>query len=408
MTSNISCRNCKTKTVKKVFDLGKLYFTGKFPSSINTKLGKGELGLSFCDSCKLVQLNKNYDSNYLFSKDYGYKTGINSTMRNHMKDVRNSLLKKIRLKNQDYILDIASNDGTLLNLFPAYCNKVGIDPILQRYKKEYKNVKFKINDFFSSKTLEKNKITKKFKIVTALSVFYDLDDPNIFLKDIEKILDEDGICLIENADLYSIIKLNMFDTICHEHVAYYSTKIMIKMANKNNLRIFNLKKNDINGGSLQYYICKKNSKFQNNEKVIKKILNKEKELGLFKKITIQKFYNRITKLKVDTMKLLKKISKQNKKILGYGASTKGNVLLQYYNINKKNISYIADRNPYKFNRYTPGTKIKIISEKQARRIKPDYFFVLPWHFKKEILTRESKIRKQGTKMIFPLPNLKII
>jgi len=408
MTSNINCRNCKTKKVKKVFDLGKLYFTGKFPPSINSKLGKGELGLSFCDNCKLVQLNKSYDSKYLFSKDYGYKTGINSTMTNHMKDVQSFILKKIKLKDQDYILDIASNDGTLLNLFPTYCNKVGIDPILQRYKKEYKNVKYKISDFFSSKILKKNKINKKFRIVTALSVFYDLDDPNIFLNDIEKILEDDGICLIENADLYSIIKLNMFDTICHEHVAYYSTKIMIQMANKNNLRIFDLKKNSINGGSLQYYICKKKSKFLNNEKVIKNILEREKNLGLSNIITIKKFYSRISKLKLNTMKLLKKISQQNKKILGYGASTKGNVLLQYYDIDKNNIEYIADRNPYKFGKYTPGTKIKIISEKQARKIKPDYFFVLPWHFKKEILMRESKIRKQGTKMIFPLPNLKII
>jgi hypothetical protein len=408
MTSNISCRNCKRKKVKKIFDLGKLYFTGKFPSSTNVKLGKGELGLSFCDNCKLVQLNKSYDSNYLFSKDYGYKTGINSTMRNHMKNISDVFKNKLKLNNKDYILDIASNDGTLLNLFPRKCIKVGVDPILHRYKKEYKNVKFKISDFFSYKTLKKNKVNNKFKIITALSVFYDLNNPNSFLKDIEKILDDDGICLIENADLYSIIKLNMFDTICHEHVAYYSTKIMIEMANKNNLRIFDLKKNDINGGSLQYFICKKSSKFKNNYKVIKKILNKEKVFGLSKKETIENFYKRIFKLKTKTIKLFDKILKKNKKIVGYGASTKGNVLLQYYNIDKKQMKCIADRNPYKFGRYTPGTKIKIMSEKKVRATKPDYFFVLPWHFKKEILKREIKIRNKGTKMIFPLPNLKII
>lgn len=200
----------------------------------------------------------------------------------------------------------------------------------------------------------------------------------------------------------------MFDTICHEHVAYYSTKIMIEMANKNNLRIFDLKKNDINGGSLQYFICKKSSKFKNNYKVIKKILNKEKVFGLSKKETIENFYKRIFKLKTKTIKLFDKILKKNKKIVGYGASTKGNVLLQYYNIDKKQIKFIADRNPYKFDRYTPGTKIKIISEKEARKNRPDYFFVLPWHFKKEILKREIKIRNKGTKMIFPLPSLKII
>ena len=329
-------------------------------------------------------------------------------MRNHMKNIFKLLIKKVNTCKNDHILDIASNDGTLLNYFPNNLIKVGIDPILKRYQKEYKKVKYKISDFFSHKILEKNKINHKFKIITALSVFYDLDNPNLFLKDIEKILDDEGICLIEHADLYSIIKLNMFDTICHEHVAYYSTKIMIEMADKNNLRIFDLRKNNINGGSTQYLICKKNSKRKNNYKTIKKFLKKEKNLGLNKMKTIQNFYKRILKLKMDTNKLLNNIKKNNKKIIGYGASTKGNVLLQYYKINRNNLNFIADRNPYKFNKYTPGTMIKIISEEKARKMKPDYFFVLPWHFKKEILNREKTIRKKGTKIIFPLPTLKII
>ena len=171
MLTSLKCRNCKTKNVKKVFDLGKLYYTGKFPSNKKIRLGKGELGLSFCKNCTLVQLNKSYNTNYLFSKDYGYKTGINFTMRNHMKNIHDILTKKIKLKKDDYIMDIASNDGTLLNLFNNNLNKVGIDPILQRYSKEYKGVKYKISDFFSYKSLVRNKIENKFKIITALSVF---------------------------------------------------------------------------------------------------------------------------------------------------------------------------------------------------------------------------------------------
>lgn len=402
------CRNCKKQKIKQVFTLGKLYFTGKFPPNAKSTLGRGELGLSFCTNCKLVQLNKNYNSSYLFSKDYGYKTGINFTMRSHMKNIYKLLIKKVKTHKNDYILDIASNDGTLLNYFPSNLIKVGIDPILKRYQKEYKKVKHKISDFFSHKILKKNRIKHKFKIITALSVFYDLDNPNLFLKDIEKILDDEGICLIEHADLYSIIKLNMFDTICHEHVAYYSTKIMIEMADKNNLRVFDLKKNNINGGSTQYLICKKTSKRKNNFKIIKKFLKDEKKIGLNQIKTIQNFYKKILRLKTDTNKLLNNINKNNKKIIGYGASTKGNVLLQYYKINKSNLNFIADRNPYKFNKYTPGTMIKIISEERARKMKPDYFFVLPWHFKREILNREKKMRKKGTKLIFPLPKLQII
>ena len=226
------CRNCRKKKINKVFTLGKLNFTGKFPANYNSKLGKGELSLCFCNKCKLVQLNKSYNTKYLFSKDYGYKTGINFTMRNHMKNIYNMLVDKVKLSANDHVLDIASNDGTLLNFFSKKIVKVGVDPVLNRYKNEYINVRYKIAEFFSINAIKKRGIKKKFKIITALSVFYDLDSPNTFLRDIEKVLHDDGICLIEHADLYSIIKLNMFDTICHEHVAYYSTKIMMDMAKK--------------------------------------------------------------------------------------------------------------------------------------------------------------------------------
>ena len=402
------CRNCRKKEIHKVFTLGKLNFTGKFPANYNSKLGKGELGLSFCNKCKLVQLNKSYNTKYLFSKDYGYKTGINFTMRNHMKNIYNLLVDKVKLSANDYVLDIASNDGTLLNFFSKKIVKVGVDPILNRYKNEYINVKYKIADFFSINAIKKRGIQKKFKIITALSVFYDLDNPNAFLKDVEKVLHNDGICLIEHADLYSIIKLNMFDTICHEHAAYYSTKIMMDMAKKNNLRVFDLKHNDINGGSTQYFICKKNSKHKENYKTIKKVLLRENKIGLNKRKTIVDFYKRVLRLKLTTVKKVKNLVRKNKLIIGYGASTKGNVLLQYYKIQRDFIKFVADRNPYKHGRYTPGTNLQIISEKKARQMRPDYFFVLPWHFKKEILLREKVIRKKGTKMIFPLPNLKIV
>ena len=305
-------------------------------------------------------------------------------------------------------MDIASNDGTLLNLFNDNLNKVGVDPILSRYREEYKKVKYKISDFFSYRVLRRRKINKKFKIITALSVFYDLDNPNNFLKDLEKVLDDDGICLIEHADLYSIIKFNMFDTICHEHVAYYSTQIMINMAKKNNLKVFDLKSNDINGGSTQYFICKKNANINVNYKTLKKYINKEKSIGVSKFKTIVNFYKKIEQKKISTLKLLNSLRKRNKKIYGYGASTKGNVLLQYYGIDNQLIPMIADRNPYKYGRFTPGSLIKIVSEKAIRKLRPNYLFVLPWHFKKEIIQREKQIRKKGAKFIFPLPNLRII
>ena len=200
----------------------------------------------------------------------------------------------------------------------------------------------------------------------------------------------------------------MFDTICHEHLEYYSTKVIINLCKKNNLKVFDIKKNNINGASKQYYICHKKSKYRINDKLIDRIYNEENRLKLSDEKTFRNFINSINKSKTKLFSFLRKITKLGKKVHGYGASTKGNVLLQYYNISNKMVNFIAERNSKKYNLYTPGTKIKIISETLSRFYRPDYYLVLPWHFKNEILRREKDIRKKGTKFIFPLPKLKII
>ena len=382
-------------------------FTGKFPRNKRTNIKKTELGLVICSNCSLVQLNRNYNLKYLYNPDYGYRTGINKTMTNHMNNIKKMLSRKSKLISGDHVLDIASNDATLLNFYNKNIVKVGIDPLVNKYIKYYKKIDYKISDFFSSSKILKKKIKNKFKIITALSVFYDAKDPNQFLKDVNKLLSEDGIFLLEHADLLSILKLKMFDTICHEHLYYYSTKVIIDIVLKHNLRVFDLKRNNINGGSTQYFICKKNSKYKTNYKPINKILNEERKFKLENKKTFLNFYKEINTIKSKTIKFLDSIILKNKKIHGYGASTKGNVLLQYFAINQNYIKFIADRNPKKYNHYTPGTKIKIISENISRKLLPDYYLVLPWHFKKEILKRESKMRRKGCKFIFPLPNLKI-
>ena len=359
-----------------------------------------------CSKCSLVQLNKSFNLKYLYGPDYGYRTGINQTMTNHMADIKEKLIRRVKLRSGDSVLDIASNDATLLNFYNKNIIKVGIDPLVNKYFKYYKKVNYKISDFFSAdKILKKTK--NKFKIITALAVFYDAKDPNEFLNDIKSLLQKDGILLLEQADLLSMIKFKTFDTICHEHLYYYSTKVIIEMVSKNNLRVFDIKKNKINGGSTQYFISRQDSKFKINYKSINPVLREEKKYKLENKKTFINFFKKINHIKFKTQKHLNSIVSKNKKIHGYGASTKGNVLLQYFNINKKYIKFIADRNPKKYNHYTPGTKIKIISEKKSRMLLPDYYFVLPWHFKKEILKREKKMINKGCKFIFPLPNYKI-
>ena len=401
------CRNCKKKKFSKLFSLGKMSFTGKFTKNFNVNIPKAFINLIMCKSCKLVQLDRNFNPRYLYDNNYGYRTGINTTMTNHVKMVVDESIKLVKLKKNDAVLDIASNDGTLLSFYKKNIFRVGSDPVIKKYKKYYKDINHGVADFFSFKELKKKKINKKFKVITALSMFYDLPDPNKFLDDIKKVLHKEGVFILEHADLLSIIKNCQFDTICHEHLEYYSSKIIIELTKKNDLRTFNIKSNDINGGSKRYFICHEKSNYKNNNEV-KKILKEETKFDLDKPKTFRSFFKLINYQKNKLIKLIEKIDAKGQSIHGCGASTKGNVLLQYFNISNKQIKYIADRNPQKYNTYTPGTKIKIISEKLSRKIHPDFYLVLPWHFKNEILKREQIIIKKGTKFIFPLPKLKII
>ena len=401
------CRNCKNTELFDLFSLGKISFTGKFPNTIRQNVPKAYLNVLMCKKCKLVQLDRNFDLNYLYGKSYGYRTGINKTMTDHIKKIVRKCSALVKLKSKQYVLDIGSNDATLLNFYPNDIIKVGVDPLVNKYKKFYKKINYKISNFFKIKDIEKIKIKKNFKIISALSVFYDLRDPNKFIKEIKKILDDKGVFVLEHVDLYYIIKNNIFDTICHEHLIFYSSKIIIEMMKNNGLKVFNHEYNEINGGSSRYYICHSKTNFKVS-KNIKKVLLRENLQGIELKKTYKLFFTKILNEKIKLIKLIKKIKNEEQDIHGYGASTKGNVLLQFYNINNKVVNYIADRNPLKWNSFTPGTKIKIISESQSRKIKPHFYLVLPWHFKNEILIREKNIRKKGTKFIFPLPRLRVV
>ena len=402
------CRLCHSNKFSGLFSLGNLSFTGKFPNDIKQNIPKKEVHLIICNTCKLVQLNQNFNPRYLYGKDYGYRTGLNQTMTEHVKLIAHEAQKLSKIKKGEFVLDIASNDGTMLNFYRKDLMTVGIDPILNKFKNFYNKINYKIPNFFSFSSLKKYKLNKKYKIISALSVFYDVKNPNYFLKDIKKILHAEGVFILEHADLLSIVKNNLFDTICHEHLTYYSSKLIINMMKKNDLTVFDLKKNNTNGGSIRYYISHSNSIYKIKHNKISSILSEEKLFKLEEKKTYENFLKNINIQKEKLQSFLKSKVKQKKIVHGYGASTKGNVLLQYFNIDSKLIDFIADRNPNKYNLYTPGTKIKIISEKLSRKMNPKYYLVLPLHFKNEILKREIKIRKKGTKFIFPLPKLKII
>jgi hypothetical protein len=402
------CRNCKCNIFLDLFSLGKLSFSGKFAESQNENIPKDFINLIICKKCKLVQLDRNFNPKYLYGKDYGYRSGINKTMTNHLHETAIKIEKLARLRSGDCVIDIASNDGTLLNGYKKNLVLVGIDPIINKFSQYYKKNSYLVNNFFNAKSILKLNLKKKIKAITALSVFYDLKDPNKFLKDISVLIDKkNGIFLLEHADLYSIIKYNLFDTLCHEHLEYYSTKIILEMAKKNNLKIIDIERNNINGGSTRFYMCHKQSNYIVKENKIKNFLIQEKRLNLENVETYKVFFLKIKKIRIKLKNILHKIHNKKKIIHGYGASTKGNILLQFYGINNKLIKYISDRNLEKNGKFTPGTKIKIITEEKSRSIMPDHYLVLPWHFRKEILHRERKLLKKKTYFIFPLPKVEI-
>ena len=398
------CRSCKKSNLIKVYSLGKLSLTGIFPSKKNTKITRGELSLVICKYCKLLQLEHNFDANEMYGDNYGYMSSLNKSMVSHLKLKALNLKNKYNLKSKDFILDIGSNDGTFLSFFNSKFKLFGCDPTIKKFKNLYRKDINQLPFFFSSKHFK----DKKFNLITSISMFYDLPDPVDFAKQIQAILSNKGIWHIELSYMPMMIKNTSYDTICHEHLEYYSLKSLKHLLDAANLKIVNLSFNQINGGSIELDIAKKESSYKECKHLIDWVLQSER-LNKYNEITkLKNFFRECQNHRILLKKLLVTLKKQNKKILGYGASTKGNVLLQYCKIDSNLLNCIFEVNKFKFNKFTPGTNIKIVSEKEAKSRKPDYLLVLPWHFKDHIIKREKEFLKKGGKLIFPLPDIEII
>ena len=289
------CRNCNSSNIVQILDLGNLAYTGKFVKRGNM-VPKTPLKLAMCSNCKLVQLSHDYDNSYMYGYDYGYQSNINSTMKNHLLKIVSSINRKFQIKKNDIFVDIGSNDGTLLNHKTLKkCITVGFDPIIKRLKKNYKNINFKIDKFFNFRNFKKFKINKA-KFITAIAMFYDLKDPNNFLSEIKKVLDENGVFVLEQSDLRLMLNRNSFDTICHENLEYYSIKIIKEMLENNDLKIFDHEYNESNGGSSRFYIChKENYKYKITTRLKKAIdLENKSKINTIK--TLKNFYKHNIKL----------------------------------------------------------------------------------------------------------------
>lgn len=409
-----SCRICGNKDLAPVVNLGEAALTGVFPGSKDEVVESGPLSLVKCDdesnpkACGLLQLEHTYDLEKLYGENYGYRSGLNRSMVNHLKDISKKILEYVSFEEGDLVVDIGSNDGTLLSFFDGdKLSLVGVDPTAAKFKDFYPPNSQFIADFFSSELI-KRRFNQNAKAVTSIAMFYDLERPFDFVNQIKGILDDNGIWMFEQSYMPLMIGALAYDTICHEHLEYYALKQIKWMMDRVGMKIIDIETNDINGGSFAVIVAKNGSKYQGCTDKIEEMLKAEREEGLDKLSTYKDFRRRINQHRIDLRKFLNGAQKNGKKVFGYGASTKGNVMLQFCGITKKDIPYIAEVNEFKFGRCTPGTKIPIISEKQAREMKPDYFMVLPWHFKENIIKREEEYLKLGGHLFFPLPKLEVI
>ena len=404
------CRLSKSSDLTSVLNLGNQYLTGIFPASKDQQISQGPLELVWCKNSKLLQLKHSFPLDEMYGENYGYRSSLNQSMFTHLKRKVEYLESIIPLETNDLVLDIGSNDATTLKAYSKQnIIRVGIDPTGRKFKDYYTDDIILIDDFFPTPRLKNQFSSKKAKIITSIAMFYDLEDPLSFVQSISEVLHEDGIWHLEQSYLPSMLRTNAYDTICHEHLEYYTLENLKFMFEKFDLKILDVQLNDINGGSFAVTVGhKKLNNIPENIPVIEWLLMQEERMGLHTPKPFLDFKERVFKHRKDLKELILSLNEDGKKIFGYGASTKGNVLLQFCEFNESQIPFIAEVNEDKFGCYTPGTHIPIIPDQEARAMKPDYFFVLPWHFKHNILSREEEFRASGGKFIFPFPYTEII
>jgi hypothetical protein len=403
------CRVAGSEHLVTVLELGRQALTGIFPRTISEPVTSGPLELVWCPDSGLLQLKHSYSPSELYGDNYGYRSGLNQSMVNHLNDKVAYLERLVSLNSGDVVVDIGSNDATSLKAYAAKgIRRIGIDPTGSKFKEFYPPEITLVPDFFSA-AVYRSAEKKPAKIVTSIAMFYDLESPIDFARQIESILSDDGIWHFEQSYMPSMLRLNSYDTICHEHLEYYSLGVVKTILEKSGLRLVDVVMNAINGGSFAVTAAKASNKsLKTNQAVIDWLLGQEDRMGLKTPRPYRDFEERVFRHRDDLTRLIRSLNADNKKVLGYGASTKGNVVLQFCGLTAKDIPAIAEVNQDKFGHVTPGSHIPIISEAEARAMKPDYFLVLPWHFKDGILRREKEYLANGGRFIFPFPEIEIV
>ncbi len=400
------CRICKNPDLTDIINIGNQVITSRFPLYGDFSTPTTPIVLSLCKECSLVQLKYSTNASEMYEYEYGYRSGISNTMREHLKTYQEEIISKISLEEGDTIVDIGSNDSTMLQYYDRKFKRIGVDPTGKQFKQYYGEVEL-IPNYFTENNFRSVYSDLRPKIVSSISMFYDLPDPVQFAKDIYSILDDNGIWTCEQSYIITMLRRNSIDTICHEHLEYYSLTAIKHIADMANFKIIDIKFNECNGGSFRIYFAKQNCKlYEEATNVITKIIEDEDNYKIRDPSLYFKFLNNCD---VEVLKLNKFIDTVNKcgqKIYIYGASTKGNCLLQYGKIDEGKIKYAVERNLNKVGKMT-STGIGIISEETMRSNPPEYLLVLPWHFRDEIIQREDEFLEKGGQLIFPFPHFEI-
>ena len=403
------CRVGNSENLVSVLSLGHQTLTGVFPKNTTQEITRGPLELVWCPDSGLLQLKHSYEPSEMYGDNYGYRSGLNQSMVSHLTDKVSYLQKLVPLNPGDVVVDIGSNDATTLKAYTAKSiRRIGIDPTGKKFAQYYPAEITLVPTFFSAEAfhaVEKNRA----RILTSIAMFYDLESPVSFARQVESILADDGVWHFEQSYMPSMLRMNAYDTICHEHLEYYSLGVIKSILESSDLRLVDVVMNSVNGGSFAVTATKKSNKsISSNHTLIDWLLGQEDRMGVNTPRPYREFEERVYRHRDDLGRLIRALKSDGKKIIGYGASTKGNVLLQFCGLTSDDIPAIADVNPNKFGCFTPGSNIPIVSENDAKAMKPDYFLVLPWHFKDGIVRREKEFLASGGKMIFPFPEIEII
>ncbi|HCD56495.1 class I SAM-dependent methyltransferase [Haliea sp.] len=400
------CRICGNQHLELVLDLGVQHMTGEFPRQPTAAINSGPLRLVKClgeGNCGLLQLQHSYDANEMYGENYGYRSALNTSMVRHLTTKISRHLEQYPLQPGALVVDIGSNDSTTLQAFPdKNLRLVGVDPTGAKFKQYYPQHIELIADFFSAKILKERIADAKASLVTSFAMFYDLEDPLSFMKDVHEILEDDGLWLFEQSYLPSMLRMTSYDTVCHEHIEYYAMKQIVWMADRAGFSLINAELNDINGGSF-YVIAKKTKKIEHGAR-IKEMLQREERAELDTIAPYRAFAERVKASRIELLSFLQEAHRLGKKTCALGASTKGNVILQYCGLNESLVSEVGEVNEEKFGAYTPGSRLPIVDESETLARDFDYHLVLPWHFSKFF---EQAPHLNGKTLVFPLPTLRV-